>query len=108
MVEFNSENDVKNVLSASCHIDTDDLGVPVKSPFLWFRVCPKKQSLKLPKTNKLNIENGCRVLTNDSLMELLKKCENVTIFFIFKIKYFVFQNLKYFIFSDFRTNGSSL
>lgn len=55
----------------------DGIGVPVCSPFLWFRVCPKKMSLKLPKINKLDVENGSHVLSNGTLMDNLYKCENV-------------------------------
>lgn len=78
MIEFSSEDDVKNILSTSCHID-DVEAVPVYSSFLWFRVSPNKKSLKLPKINKLDSENGNKILSNEAIIDTLRKANTVKI-----------------------------
>ncbi|GLV46383.1 mitochondrial poly(A) polymerase [Carabus blaptoides fortunei] len=80
LIEFASECDVHNVLTASCH-SNDNQAVPVKSPFLWFRVAPtgqRKTTLKLAKAVKLDVENGHRVPVNETVMELLKSADTIS------------------------------
>lgn len=82
MIEFHKEDDVKNILSTCGHID-DLQAVPVYSSFLWFRVSANKKSLSLPKSNKLDVENGTKIPSNETIVELLKKADSVRIILIF-------------------------
>lgn len=81
-MEFEKEDDVKNILKESAFLDNNQV-VPVQSSFLWFRASHKR----LPKLKQLNnaaiaMENGTYILKDFEINEALRKAENVS-YFIF-------------------------
>lgn len=76
-MEFDKEDDVKNILLHSSHLD-DTQAVPVQSSFLWFRATQKKPpKLKQNKTANISIENGTQVLQDFEINENLRRATDV-------------------------------
>lgn len=77
-MEFASEADVDNILSASSHVG-DPQAVPVHSQFLWFRAANHKLAkLKNDPNAILNVENGTQVVKNSEIIDELRKCDSVS------------------------------
>lgn len=81
MVEFASEQDVRNILGSSTHLPENQT-VPALSQFLWFRAANKKLAkLKQNKQAKLCSMNGTDVMSNIDLTNSLSKFKSVSFCF---------------------------
>ncbi|XP_049875361.1 poly(A) RNA polymerase, mitochondrial-like [Pectinophora gossypiella] len=79
LIEFGSEENLKDVLR-SCSSHHKDLDVmALQSPFLWFRaVSGKKEILTVPDDKSLLITNGTLPVDEDQLFAELLACETVS------------------------------
>lgn len=77
-MEFDKEEDVRNVLKDTSYLE-DSQVVPVHSSFLWFRASQKRTS-KLKQTNnaKIAMENGTYILKDFEINEALRKANDVS------------------------------
>lgn len=77
IVEFENEQDIKNVLSETTHLDHNQV-VPVHSSFLWFRASHKKSTkLKPVKNAAIAIENSSYILKDFEINQALQKASNI-------------------------------
>ncbi|KAK7794408.1 hypothetical protein R5R35_010389 [Gryllus longicercus] len=78
IVEFGKEEDVYNVLHNSGHLDTNQI-VPVRSPFLWFRIGRGKMKMETPLSKIPLLEiDGNNSPSNDDLYSWLHAAESVS------------------------------
>ncbi|KAJ0175923.1 hypothetical protein K1T71_008097 [Dendrolimus kikuchii] len=79
LIEFSSEEDLKDVLH-TCSSHQKDIDVmALQSPFLWFRASTsKKEKFTIPKNINLMTNNGCRATDEDALFEDLMNCKTVS------------------------------
>lgn len=79
LIEYNNLDECEAVLEASSYAE-DNRGIPVKSPFLWFRAGSKQQSKikAITKTNNnLKTKDGIRMPNNNEINELLQVAETL-------------------------------
>ncbi|CAH3975441.1 poly(A) RNA polymerase, mitochondrial-like [Pieris brassicae] len=78
LIEFSSEDNMKDVLQA-CSAHQKDVDImSVQSPFLWFRAAPGAKE-KFPASNKLlAVKHGSCKIDEDVLFDELQNCETVS------------------------------
>lgn len=79
LIEFCSEDNLKNVIQ-NCSSHQKDIEVMASnSPFLWFRAAPgKKEKLVAPTSKSLLAKDGNSPPNEDVLFEELLKCSTVS------------------------------
>lgn len=65
LMEFEKVEHADNAVDSSCY-NEDLQGVPVRSPFLWFRA-GSKQKLKKSTASKLNVVDGTRCMSTQEM-----------------------------------------
>lgn len=79
LIEFETEDNVKEVLKACSSHQKDVDVMAIESPFLWFRAAVnKKEKYSCPSTKKLTIKDGIEPVDDDVLYDELLNCETVT------------------------------
>lgn len=80
MIEFENTNEANNAINSSV-FTKDNTGVPVRSPFLWFRAGSQKvKKSKLKSTTdeqRLTIEDGIHPPSSDEVYSLLRTAESL-------------------------------
>lgn len=78
LVEFDTEDNVHDVLKA-CSSHQKDMDVmAIQSPFLWFKAVNNKAKHKGPISKTLATKDGIQVVDEDVLLEDLLNCETVS------------------------------
>lgn len=78
LLEFEKEEAAAQVIDSACY-NEDASGVPVRSPFLWFRtrgsrLSKQEKKLAYPENgSQLNSVDGIQVLSDNELNDLLRK-----------------------------------
>lgn len=78
LVEFKSEENVKNILKNCASHQNDIDSVAVVSPFLWFRAAPSKKEKLSPVNASLTSCDGSANMDEDCLIEDLMKCSSIS------------------------------
>lgn len=93
-MEFDKEEDVANILSESCYLDSNQV-VPVHSTFLWFRAAQQKApKIKQSEVPQMCIENGTRILKDFEVNDALRNAKDVSMFRNFTMSHCNIHNLQ--------------
>lgn len=78
LIEFSSEDNLKEVIK-SCTTHQKDLDVmALTSPFLWFRAASGKKEVFKTPSMALSSMDGCSMVDEDELFRQLLKCDTVS------------------------------
>ncbi|XP_061717935.1 poly(A) RNA polymerase, mitochondrial [Cydia pomonella] len=78
LIEFSTEDNLKDVLR-SCSSHQKDIDVmSLRSPFLWFRAAPGKKEKTEPCLSSLNTKDGSSDLSEDTLFQELMSAQTVS------------------------------
>ncbi|XP_055854203.1 poly(A) RNA polymerase, mitochondrial isoform X1 [Episyrphus balteatus] len=75
LIEFSTEEEAMHAIDSSAY-NEDLSGVPVRSPFLWFKASGKKNKTQQCKRPLVVVE-GTRQFQNEELSDLLRVAENL-------------------------------
>ncbi|XP_060804190.1 poly(A) RNA polymerase, mitochondrial-like [Amyelois transitella] len=79
LIEFSSEDCMKDVLRSCCSHQKEHEVMALPSPFLWFRArSGKKMKLTVPSDKSLVVKNGNEVINEDKLRAELMTCSSVS------------------------------
>lgn len=78
LIEFESEDNLKEVLkSCSAHNKDHDM-ISVQSPFVWFRAVAGKKEKLVAHEKSLAVKNGLEIINEDVLYQELMNCDTVS------------------------------
>ncbi|CAH2090616.1 unnamed protein product [Euphydryas editha] len=78
LIEFESEENLKEVLKSCCSHNKDHDLISVQSPFVWFRAAAGKKEKLVANGKNLAVKNGIEIIKEDVLYEELMNCETVS------------------------------
>lgn len=79
LIEFSTEESLKDVIRACTTHQRDSDVMALQSPFLWFRAATgKKEKFKLSSELSLATENAEMEVNEDELIEKLAQCKTVS------------------------------
>lgn len=78
LIEFESEDNLKEVLKSCSYHNREHCMISVQSPFVWFRAAAGKKEKLVAHEKSLAVKNGLEIINEDVLFQELMNCDTVS------------------------------